>query len=749
VARTLVGSYPDGVWLVELAALTQPDQLAPAVRAALGLRQTPGYSVEDSLLNFLRSRRLLLVLDNCEHLLVGVASLVSRLVGDCPQLRVLATSREPLALAGEVVWRVPSLAVPPASCPPDRIGDYDAVRLFVDRAAAADRHFEPNRHNASSIAEICRRLDGMPLAIELAAARVTVLPPQQILDRLNDRFRFLRAAERSASPRHQTLRAAIDWSYDLLTPGEQQLFRRLAVFAGGFTLEAAEAICEGKADLAASASEIGAPPAPAQTVFRQESSLEVLDLVNALVNKSLVQVERSGGEVRYRLLETMRQYARERLDDAGEAAPLQARHRDWFLALAERGEVALRGPGQDEWLTRLEVESDNLRVALEWCDSAGETEAGLRLASALWWFWFILDRLTLGQSAVDRFLHRADTVAPRVRARALWRAGFLALWAEAHVRCEELSWEALSLCGEIGDDYGVAWVLDILGWLARRRGQVSAAREHFTLSVETFRAVGDRWAHASALADLGALAGNEGNYREAEAHLNEALAMRRALGDRRGTATTLRSLGYVAYQQEKYSVARRYYEQSLDLVRSSANLWVLSFCLVGLGDTLHQLGDYAEAERLLNEAVALARATGNRERGASALWSLGLLLRKVERLPEALACFRESLSLYLDVGAHNFQGVYNIIPAAFQSIAGILTVEGDPVTAVHLFGAADALNTAVSAGRYVERDPEHLRDVARNLEILRSILGDDRFDSAWAAGQALPLDQAVASALGE
>src|SRR5262245_42819181 len=371
VGADLLEEYADSVWLVELAALSDPERVPQTVATALGVRELPGRPLIQTLIDSLCPKQLLLLLDNCEHLLSACTQLTERLLQACPQVRVLASSREALGLLGEQSYRVPSLSLPdPRQLPPwERLPEFEAVQLFTDRAVLSQASFAVTEANAAAVVAVCRRLDGIPLAIELAAARVKALPVEKLNERLDDMFRLLTGGSRTALPRQQTLRALIDWSYDLLSPPERALLRRLSVFAGGWTLEAAEAVCVGDGI----------------------EGWEVLDLLTSLVEKSLVLYEEGEGEGRYRLLETVRQYARDRLLEAGESEAAREQHCDWFLALAEEAEPQLWR--EVAWVERLEREHDNLRTALEWC-AASSPETGLRLAGALHWFWHIRGHFT-------------------------------------------------------------------------------------------------------------------------------------------------------------------------------------------------------------------------------------------------------------------------------------------------------------------------------------------------------------------
>jgi len=403
VAADVLPEYPHGVWLAELAVLADPARVPQAVAAAAGVPEDPARPLLAVLADALRPRRLLLLLDNCEHLVGACARLADALLRACPGLTVLATSREPLSIAAEAAWPVPPLAVPDAGKPPPggTAARYEAVRLFRDRAAAARPTFRLTRRNAPAVAQLCARLDGLPLALELAAARVRVLPVAELAARLEDRFRLLTGGSRAAPARQQTLRATLDWSYDLLSEPERALFRRLAVFAAGWTMAAAEAV-------GADADGQGIAPG------------EVLDLLTGLLDKSLVTAdEQPDGTARYRLLETVRQYAQERLAAGGEAEVVQRRHAAFFLGLAEAAAPELLGGRQTAWLDRLEREHDNLRAALEWLTERGAVEAGLRLGNAVGPFWLTRGYLQEPRERLERLLALPGAEGTSLRARVL------------------------------------------------------------------------------------------------------------------------------------------------------------------------------------------------------------------------------------------------------------------------------------------------------------------------------------------
>src|ERR687887_492332 len=542
VAGELEREYPDGIWVVELAALSDPSLVPQAVASALGLGEAPGRPLTATLAESLRRKQLLLVLDNCEHLVEACATLADALLGACPDLCVLATSRQPLGLVGEAVWPVPPLSLPDVGRlpPTEHLVESEAIRLFLERARLTRPDFALTSQNATAVAQVCQRLDGMPLAIELAAARVNLLSAEQIAARLDDRFRLLSGGSRTA-PRHQTLRAAMDRSYELLSQAERTLFNRLAVFAGGWTIEAAEALSDG----------------------------DVLDLLSSLVDKSLVLAEPDRtGAVRYRLLETLRQYGRERLADSGETEEIRRRHAAFFVALAEQAETELLGPKQAAWLGRLEREHENVRAALAWARVRGDAEAALRLAGAEWFFWLQRGYWSEGRDQLEEALALAhDSGCSKERAKALCGAGTLAWLQDDYGAARSRLEESVALWRQLGDRWGLALALYYLGHAALMAGDYPAARSWYEQSLPIFQEVGDTWGLSQPLEGLGRVALQEGDYATARARLEESLAIRREIGDRWQIALALNALGDVARCQGDDELATALYEESLTLFR--------------------------------------------------------------------------------------------------------------------------------------------------------------------------------------
>jgi predicted ATPase/class 3 adenylate cyclase len=522
VATEVLDDYPDGVWFVELAPLVDARLVPQSVATALGVKEEAGHPVVEALVKHVKDRQLLIILDNCEHLMSACAELAKQLLQSGPQLKILTSSREPLHLLGETTFALPALAVPDASEPVTlaALAQYEAVRLFAERATAVQSAFRLTEQNAPTIIAICRRLDGIPLAIELAAARVRALSVETIADRLSDRFCLLTQGERTALPRQQTLRALIDWSYDLLANKERAVFCRLGVFAGSFTLEAAE-------DIAA-----------CDIVHRDE----VLDLLTLLVDKSLVVREPQGA--RYRLLDTVLQYARERLGESAQEVSARAAHLEHYLDLAEKARPELLGPNQAEWLARLDADRENLLSMHLWCDSAANgAESGLRLVRAVRLYWIHRGLLGLGHRVTLEALSRKGAQQRNLaRCRGLFDAGQLCNFMGRYAEALGYLKESLAIARELGDKARVAAALQPLGWVSFGQGDLSTARIYLEEALELARALGNQRDVAAAMTLLGQLYRVEGAVDKAQPLLEQVLAIARELQDRESIAIGLLNL---------------------------------------------------------------------------------------------------------------------------------------------------------------------------------------------------------------
>ena len=713
--------FPDGVFFVNLAPITDPDLVVAAIAIVLDVREQGGRSLLDGLKHYLADRRLLLLLDNFEQV-VPAGPLVAQLLAAAPGLKVLVTSREVLHLRGEHDWRVPPLALPPrteeglgnrdygvgnteyALRTTDyalRITHYAAVALFIERAQAVKPDFQVTNANAPAVAEICYRLDGLPLALELAAARIRLLPPPAMLQRLTSRLKLLTGGARDAQDRHKTLRGTIAWSYDLLSEPEQRLFRRLAVFVGGCTLAAAEAVTRDHWHIAGwtvEGEELKAEAEPLSFAVGGDEG-DVLDGVASLLDKSLLRQEEDGtGEPRFTMLETIREFALEELEAKGEGPTLRRQHAAYYLRLAEEAEPLLRGPQAPAWLDRLEAEHDNLRGALTWSlRDPTRTALGLRLAAPLVWFWYRRGYLSEGRQWLDRLLAHSAGVPVAVRAKALSAAGTLAHGQTDHIQASRLHEAALALYRELGHSQGIAYSLGNLAAQALYLGDTERAarllEEGRTLIAQT----DDTWTQADMLNTAGILAFNQGEYEAAEALYEESLRRVRELGDRHFEAISLYNLGEVAQMQGKYSLATARFQTCLELAQAMRERWVRLYALQNLGQVALWQGDVAGALPLLRKSLALFK------------------------------------DLDLESGA----------AAGLETLASVALLTGDERRAARLLGAAEALRETTQ----VPRQSPYQLIFEREVAALRQALTEDEFARAWTEGRAMPPTQAVEYAL--
>jgi predicted ATPase/DNA-binding CsgD family transcriptional regulator len=676
VATNLLEEFEHGVWWVELAALSDPLLVPQAVASALGTPERAGYTVTEALSDALRPKHLLLVLDNCEHLLAACAQLIDALLRTCSQLRVLVTSREALTISGETIWLVLPLRVPDTYQPPPIEGllTYEAVQLFVERARSVLASFTLTPENAPAVVQVCRRLDGMPLAIELAAARIRALSVQQIVARLDDAYRLLTGGSRSALPRQQTLRAAMDWSYDLLSAHEQAAFRRLSVFAGSFSLEAAEAICAG---------------APGE-------AYDVLDALASLIDKSLVLMEQRSGEARYRLLETIRQYGQDKLREFAEAATVRRNHRDWYARLAEQAEPETLEARQQSVFDRLEAEHDNLRAALGWSLEQQEAETAAQMGAAISRFWLLRGYMSEGRRWLERALS-GFSAKNAVRVKALNVAAMLASLQDDNNTARTLVEESLELSRELAERKQTGYALYILGRLARIEGNYAGAVTFLEESLALFRELTRKDDIALVLSDFGLTVLYLGDYERATALCEQSLALSRELGDLRGIASWLANLAIV-------TLAR---------------------------------GDARRATDLCDESLAIRKALGYKGGCAHTLAILGRIALTQGLYERATVCYQESLTLRQETGEK--EG----IATALEGLAAVTGMQGQPVNAVRLYGAASSLRTLLGAPLTPIDRPAYQHIVAA----LRAQLDEPTFLHAWAVGQAMTLEEAIAEAV--
>jgi predicted ATPase/DNA-binding CsgD family transcriptional regulator len=787
VAAGVAPDYGGGVWWVDLARLADASLLPNAVAAALTIKEAPGERFLDTVARHLRHGPTLLVLDNCEHIVEVCAGFVDDLLGACPALSVLTTSREPIGVQGEISWRVPAMRLPGEDRSTAAVGQSEAVRLFVDRAAAVQPEFRIADENADIVAAICTRLDGIPLAIELAAARSRMMTVDQILSGLSDRFRLLTGGTRTAVPRHRTLRASVDWSYGLLSERERVVFRRLAVFVGGITLDAAEEVCSNG------------------TIVPEE----LLEIITALVDRSLVQVGDRTRVARYHLLENLRQYANDRLIESGEVEVIRTRHLGFFLALGERAQPEMEGPRLFEWLQVLDAEHDNVRAALQWSAEVKASTAALRLTSALWLFWLVRGQLTEGKRRIELALQEALDARPSLRAWALVGLGQLMVLRGDLAEAAAVAREAQEIARALEDERLEGRALDTLAYSIAFQDP-AAAPPLFEQSATLSRRAGDGPFVADALNGLGIsyyLSGDyrsattaleqgvacsresdspgtlmiglavlgyclalEGRLARAQTCLRESLVTARRLRDRAFAAQSLFSLGFIEAQRGEHGHAEALLEESVTMAREASPLmlsfallthgiaryvaadvdgsrvrleeglalartmalpWVISSSLALLGETARIRGDLRRARGYIDEALAVAKSKGLRT---------DLPIHTAARLAHESRDLATAESLHYEAleAASAAQSIL-LMPLHLEALAGLAGLAGRFREGARLFGAAEAARQAHGLARYTIDHQRYDADVAR----IANGLPADELRVAWDEGRAMSPEQAA------
>ncbi len=719
VAEEAAGQFADGAYVVGLAPVADPALVAAAIATALGVEAPAGRLLADRLGEYLREKRALLVLDNVEHLR-GAGNVVAELLTAAPLLTVLATGRAPFRLAAEREYSVPALRLPdleplPA---PEPLARCESVRLFVERARAIRPDFQVADEDARAVAEICHRLDGLPLAIELAAAWVRLFDPPALLARLGGRLALLTGGPRDRPPRQRTLRAMIDWSYRLLGGRERRLFGRLAVFVGGWSMEAAEAVCGGA------------------------GGVDVLAGLSALAEQSLLRrAEGAGGEARFGMLETIREYAAEKLAAGGEGTAPRRRHAVYYLGLAREAERELHGLRQAAWLDRLETEHDNLRAAVAWALDAGEAEVALGLAAALHWFWYVRGHATEGRGLLARALEahagvegaggRGEEAPSLLVAAALYAAGHLALFQGDYAAARPLLRESAAAYRSLDDGPALVDALVFLGMAANHLGDGAGARA----AVEEIAALSPTLTGRRARALLW-----RGDAAASRPALEESLGLFRALEDAWFIAQVLTDLGLIALGGGDRLEARARHEEGVALARALGDRALLAAALNSLGEVARCAGDDAEAAALYGESLELFRKLGNRQDVPRLLHNLGYVALRGHDLARSEALFRRSLELFQEIGLERgiAEGLAGL--AAVSAVRACTRTEA--ARAARLWGAAERWRAGSGAPWWpadrVERD--------RYLPVARALVDEATFAAAWAEGEALTLEQAVAEA---
>ena len=816
---------PDGAWLVEMSALVDPELVPQMVAKGLGVSHQSRKNLPNALIEYLCSRQTLLVLDQCEHLLEACTQLADMLLRTCPNLKILATSREALRIPGETIFHIPSLSLPDnesvqplkalaAYAQSDAVAS-DAVALFVERATSVQPDFLLTEQNAPLVAQICQRLDGLPLAIELAAVRVKTLPVESISARIENRFRLLTGSPRTTLSRHQSIRAIFDWSYDLLSPSERTLLSRLAVFAGGWTLEAAAAVCTDDQQMIEYMERRLGVDRRATTVpwngLEQRSGIDrrsltnviipaasIADLITHLLEKDLVTTETSCGRNRYRMLDAIRQFSREKLLGSGEAERMHSHHLSYFANLAAKAEPELWTADQVTWFKQIETEIDNFRTALEWAEASPvktEVEAGFRLAGSLWQYWITLGCWSEGSDRLERLFARSDVTGhtPEL-AHALNLAGILAARSGNPSEAHKYLDQAQSIGRELGDQFKIAHSLYGFGLAALAEGNLASAQQQYEASLSLFRSIDHKAGIAVVLMNLGELALRNNNIEKARQYFEESLLICQQMGHKLGSAEALNALGSIAKTHGDFTTAQQYHEQALTFLREINHLPGIAEALMGLGSVARSTSgvarstsgtdfsntDFAVARTYLEESLAIYRKLGNKKRIAFMLSCLDEIARSQGDYTAARSFYEESLVV---LGALNPSGG---IIASLNDLGNTSLLEGDSHQAASFFQEAITLaletgdkpgiasNLVGLANVFLQLGKtERWRWAARLLgqsatmletagvtpssddqtridatcHLLREKLGDGFFDGAREEGRAMALGQVISYAL--
>jgi non-specific serine/threonine protein kinase len=754
VGQAVLETHPEGVWFVDLAPISKPDLVLRTVAAALGVREESRRSLDELLGEYFTDKRLLLILDNCEHVLSACADLVGPLLRRHPELRVLTTTREPLHVAGEVVFRVPCLTlVDAANATPAEAMRNEAVELFVDRAKAVTPSFELNADNVHSIVSICGAVEGIPLAIELAAARARLMSPAQILERLSDRLRLLGGSARASVERQQTLRATLDWSYGLLSDEEKTLFNQLAAFRGGWTLEAAEAVCK-----------------PTDS-----GGMEVLDLLSALADKSLVTIEHQrSGQPRFRYLETIRDYARERLNSGGDAQPVLGNHAAFFADLAEENRFLRQ---RKEGFDRAHADHDNFRSALEW-SATHDPRTGLRLAVALWGFWQAFSYLSEARSWLERMLAVTQGMdLPALRIAALNDATEASTSQCDYAAASDFSGSARSLARSFGDQPLLAVALSVSGRLAYFQEQYDLAESYFEEALSIRRLTADRPGEGIALSWLGEIKRGQNDFTAAIALLEQSLEIHRSINDERGAASTLNRLGIIFGRQGRYPQDISCFEEAMGLFRKVGDKRAVAGVLGNIAEAAMRHNDLESARRTMHEVLELQKELGLRRDYAESAARLGMIAQYLGDSSSARTLLTESLTIARDMrskviaadslaylgraalsegdlasarshlaeGLRTFSELKNVEGIAFslEGLAALASREGHNEKSIRLWAAADRIRKSTDS----PLAPVDQEGCESALSSLRSSVGDDLFSQNWQRGSELTDQQAVDYAL--
>jgi non-specific serine/threonine protein kinase len=717
VGTEVLQQFRDGVWFIELAPLANPDLIPQTILSTLHLGEQAGKTPLIVLQEQLYSKQLLLILDNCEHLKETSAKVVHTLLTSTPEVRILATSREALAIKEELAWRVPSLVFPDAKSNLDQLTRYESVRLFVERSVLVQPYFKVDQANASAVAQICSRLDGIPLAIELAAARVKALTVHQIASRLDDCFRLLTRGSSVALERHQTLRAAIDWSYNLLDADERKLLSRLSVFMGGWTLEAAEQVC-----------------------IRQAGEFDGLDVLSDLIDKSLVMMDGSGVEARYHLLETTRQYALDKLAESKEVEFWRNQHLTYFLDLAEKGTNEITGPRQAEVIDRLDAELDNFRAALDWCVSNHYVEPALQMLGALGWAWDMRGYYNEVRSWFEKIRMQGNCDDyPEVYARLLNHLGRFAADFDRRPDAESILEESRAIWLKLGNrgEQGLADVLCWLGMNAHNHGNLDQAVSFYQKSLLVAQESNNQRMLAGTRMFLGMIEQQRGQIASAQHLYEESLDLSQRAGDLLVISLSGASMAGLFLEQGNYEKARPLLNQALNINEKLQFRFGLRGTWINIAELYRREGDYLQAEQCIEKSMSISRDLGLQEQIGYSVYFMGLLALHRNDYSSAVVHFVE----YFDLD-HVFQEKISLC-RFIMSMAAVAGGTDQPERCAKLFGAAQMVLESTSDFII---DPFDRAEFDRHIQIARDQLGDATFDSLSDEGGRMTIEQATALA---
>ncbi|MBX7042077.1 MAG: tetratricopeptide repeat protein [Ignavibacteria bacterium] len=711
-AAEIIDEFEGGIWFVELATVSEPEYVVPEIMSSLGLSSDGKSAPSDILKNYLREKEILIILDNCEHLINETAGIAQQLLSSCPKLKILASSREALKIGGERTYHLPSMSLPDVrkNYDSESLSQFESVQLFIDRSLSVNPKFEVSNENAPAVAQLCNDLDGIPLAIELAAARMNVLSVEKILERLSDRFKLLTGGKRTSLPRQQTLKALIDWSYGLLSDYEKLLFARLSVFQGGWKLEAAEAICS------------------AEPV----DEIEVLDLMSNLIDKSLIKSSDSESEMRYSMLETIRQYSKSALAASPEEKETMRRHFGYFSGLVSDSEEKLTGRRQRECLHMIDADYENIREALKWAIEECPAE-GLKMAISLGKYWELRGNFSEGCTYLEKALSCNDEAEPLIRARALYLAGFFLTYLASHHEAEMYLQDAMKIFRDLGEREGEVLCLVMLGNVKLVDGKLEVMEELTREGLKTARQLGNKLLTALCLRYLAAGRMYQGNYQESAEMAEECLAIYRESGDEIQIAKIINNIGAIEYLAANYDKAIETWEECLRLRRGLGDRHGIAMSLTNLGSAFSMIKDYDTAEKLLYQSIEMFRELGDRRIYVNPLNTLGLIANDRGEYLRALGIYGESITIASEIGEKYY--LMKAIEGLSNSYIGLKEYETGCIFSALYISQMTNLNINVTK--------QELTRIEEIKDELRLALEKSEYDRLWEEGRRLTIEEAV------